>query len=288
MTRVDEMNLYFDVRQTFQELRLARGYTQEDISDETVSRSLISKFESGKSMLSADKLLHAIRHLNMTPNEFVNILTHYRPDRMQELYDTLTQIRFSGPQGINLAMKLIIPETRDKFQRLSNIMIKSVIQHVTGKTYVLDDEKIMVGNYLNGIENWTTFEVNLFFYTCPILDIGDINWFGELLLGQTQYFYSGANKPLFLNTLIRVYDCMLIHQEIDYAEFFRAKIKGFDFVADLNLTIKFQILSHLHDYIRDSTAENLSKASAYLEKVAALGIAPIISYCQDRLDKVSK
>ncbi len=48
------------VREIFKALRKARGYTQTDVSDDVVSKSLISKFENGIAMLAADKLLHII------------------------------------------------------------------------------------------------------------------------------------------------------------------------------------------------------------------------------------
>src|SRR5574337_1033840 len=76
-----------NLQETFRELRKARGYTQSDISDDIISRSLISKFENGATMLTADKLLHIIEKLHMTPNEFKNVLNGYQPDSMQKLYD---------------------------------------------------------------------------------------------------------------------------------------------------------------------------------------------------------
>ena len=182
------------VREIFKALRKASGYTQTDVSDDVVSKSLISKFENGTAMLAADKLLHIISKLNMTPNEFVSVLNHYQPDRMQQLYNTLNQIRFSGLQGIEQSEKLIIEGTTDKFEILSNIMIKSVLQDVTGKQYVSKVERNIVGDYLNGLDNWTEFEIKLLYYACPILDRGDFRWFGEILI----------DRQIFMMVLINV------------------------------------------------------------------------------------
>ncbi|MGO2940498.1 MAG: helix-turn-helix domain-containing protein [Pseudolactococcus laudensis] len=55
-----------NIRETFKELRKARGYTQTNVSDDIVSKSLISKFENGTSMLAADKLFHVISKLKGT------------------------------------------------------------------------------------------------------------------------------------------------------------------------------------------------------------------------------
>ncbi|MGO3299007.1 Rgg family transcriptional regulator [Pseudolactococcus laudensis] len=273
------------IRKTFKGLRKARGYTQADISDEIVSKSLISKFENGTSMLAADKLLHVIAKLNMTPNEFVNVLNDYQPDRMQKLYNTLNQIRFSGLQGVKRSEKLIIEETTDKFEILSNIMIKSVLQDVTEKQYVSLVERNIVGDYLNGLDNWTEFEVKLLYYACPILDRGDFKWFGELLLERTKHFYSGSLKNLFVGTLMNLYDGVLEYQELDDAVFFRDKISQFDFGGDLIAIVNFQMLTDLHDYIENPTKENLIKVENYLDKVDALGgeLKVIIEYSRTRL-----
>ncbi|GHU37126.1 transcriptional regulator [Bacilli bacterium] len=271
------------IRETFKELRKARGYTQTDVSDEIVSKSLISKFENGTSMLAADKLFHVISKLNMTPNEFVNVLNKYQPDRMQQLYNTLNQIRFSGLQGVEQSEKLIIEGTTDKFEILSNIMIKSVLQDVTGKQYVSKAERNIVGDYLNGLDNWTEFEVKLLYYACPILDSGDRRWFGEILIDKSKTFYAAAHQRLFMVTLMGLYDNSLEHEELSDAIFFRDKISQFDFGGDLIAIVNFQMLTDLHDYIENPTKENLIKAENYLDKVEALGVKVIVDYSRARL-----
>jgi Rgg/GadR/MutR family transcriptional activator len=271
-----------DISTTFMELRKKRGYTQTDIGDDVVSKSLISKFEKGNAMLSADKLFHVITKLNMTPNEFVNVLNNYQPDRMQQLYATLNQIRFSGPQGVAKSEQLIIEETEDRFEQLSNVMIKSVLQDVTGKNYVSDDEKLLVGDYLSGVDNWTEFEVKLLYYACPIFDAGDLFWFGELLIDRTKHFYSGGLKNLFLSTMMNLYEGVILYQELEYADFFRRKIKNIEFVGDLAATINFEILKYLHDYTRERTKENLIQAERYLDKVEVLGIKPVVAYYREQ------
>lgn len=272
-----------DIRETFKDLRKARGYTQADVSDEIVSKSLISKFENGTSMLAADKLFHAISKLNMTPNEFVNVLNKYQPDRMQQLYNTLNQIRFAGPKGVEQSEKLIIEGTKDKFEILSNIMIKSVLQDVTGKQYVSEFERNIVASYLNGLDNWTEFEVKLLYYVCPILDRGEFRWFGEILIDRQTDFYGGAHQRLFMATLMNLYDGVLEHQELDDAVFFRDKISQFNFGGDLIAIVNFQMLTDLHDYMVERTKENLIKAENYLDKVEALGVKAIVDYSRVRL-----
>ena len=273
----------FDIQATFKALRKARGYTQADLADGTVSKSLISKFESGNSMISADKMLHLISKLNMTANEFVAALTHYQPDHMQRLYQTLNQLHFSGLQGVDSAEKLIVEKATDKFDILSNIMIKSALQELTGQHYIYECDRYIVGDYLTDIDNWTEFEVKLLYYVCPILDSGDCRWFGEILIERQSYFYHGVHRRLFILTLIRLYQCLLEHETLDYATFFRDKICQLAFDDHLIATVKFQILRDLHDYINKPTKENVIKVERYLNQVEALGIKSIVDDARARL-----
>lgn len=272
-----------NIQEIFRELRKARGYTQADISDDILSRSLISKFENGTSMLSADKLFHAIANLNMTPNEFYNILNTYNPTRMEKLYSTLNQIRFSGLQGVKKAEGFIIEGTEDKFQILSNIMIKSVLQDITGNQYVSKEEEYIVEKYLGGIEDWTEFEVKLLYYVSPILDDDNRRWFGEILLEKTKKIYDGSYKRLCMMALMSLYDSVLDNQNLSDAQFFRNQISKFNFYGDLVAIINFQVLNDFHDYISERTKKNLIKAEKYLDKVEELGVEEIVKYSRNRL-----
>lgn len=273
----------FDIQATFKVLRKVRGYTQADLADGIVSKSLISKFESGASMISADKMLHLISKLNMTANEFVSALNHYQLDHMQRLYCNLNQLHFSGLQGVDSAEKLIVEGATDKFDILSNIMIKSVLQEMTGQQYISDRDRYIAGDYLTDIDNWTEFEVKLLYYACPILDSGDCRWFGEILIERQSHFYHGAHRRLFILTLIRLYQCLLDHGTLEYAAFFRGKICQLAFDDHLIATVKFQILRDLHDYIDAPTKENFIQAERYLDKVEALGVKNMVKYARARL-----
>ena len=285
-------NNYFDeeiiqIYSCFKELRQSRGYTQKDVSDEVVSKDMISKFERGANMLTADKLFHAITNINMTPNEFMSTLNGFKPSKLQKLYDTLNNIRFSYPKSVVSAEELIVNDTKNQFNVLSNIMIKSVIQDVTGKNYVSSDEKTLVGNYLNGIENWTTFELKLLYYVCPILDIGDVKWFGEILLERRFHCFVGENRSLTINVLMNLYDTVLDYQDIEYADFFRKNIETFDISDNLNAIVNFRILKDVHDYIVSRTNENFQNAILYLDSIEKIGLTSIISYCKERLKKLA-
>ncbi|GAB2023820.1 hypothetical protein RyT2_29010 [Pseudolactococcus yaeyamensis] len=136
---------------------------------------------------------------------------------------------------------------------------------------------------MNGLDNWTEFEVKLLYCTSSIMDRGDRRWFGEILINREACFSGFARQRLFMVTLMGLYDSTLEHQELETAAFFKDKVSQFDFGGDLIAIVNFQILSDLHDYMLEKTKENLIKAEDYLDKVEVLGIKAIVDYSRDRL-----
>jgi transcriptional regulator with XRE-family HTH domain len=193
---IDE-KINFDVGAFFKEIRRTRGYTQKDAGGDYISKSQLSRFENGETILTAEKLYYAITQISMTPNEFFNAFNDYKLDRMQELYRTLDNIQLSLKDGIEKSKTLVIKKLKDKFERLSNVMIKSVLQDITGKKYVSEEEYLLVGDYLSAIDYWSEFEMKLLYYTCLILDEGDIRWFWEMITDRAHHFNKGNNQRLF-------------------------------------------------------------------------------------------
>lgn len=66
-----------DLGEQYKELRLGRKVKQKDVANEFLSTSQLSKFESGQSMLSADKMIRAIDGIHMTFAEFGHALNDY-------------------------------------------------------------------------------------------------------------------------------------------------------------------------------------------------------------------
>ena len=126
----------FDLGHFFKEIRRNRGYTLKDAGGDYISKSQLSRFENNGTTLTAEKLYFAITQISMTPNEFFNAFNDYKFDRMQKLYFTLDNIQLSLQEGLEKSEKLIIKHPDSKFEKLSNIMIKSVLQDITGKNYI--------------------------------------------------------------------------------------------------------------------------------------------------------
>ncbi len=239
---IDE-KINFDVGAFFKEIRRTRGYTQKDAGGDYISKSQLSRFENGETILTAEKLYYAITQISMTPNEFFNAFNDYKLDRMQELYRTLDNIQLSLKDGIEKSKTLVIKKLKDKFERLSNVMIKSVLQDITGKKYVSEEEYLLVGDYLSAIDYWSEFEMKLLYYTCLILDEGDIRWFWEMITDRAHHFNKGNNQRLFLATLLNSYETTVLdRQNMENAALFREDLEKFIVKKEPTMLIIFTII----------------------------------------------
>ncbi|MFZ2648364.1 MAG: helix-turn-helix domain-containing protein [Lactococcus chungangensis] len=280
---IDE-KINFDVGAFFKEIRRTRGYTQKDAGGDYISKSQLSRFENGETILTAEKLYYAITQISMTPNEFFNAFNDYKLDRMQELYRTLDNIQLSLKDGIEKSKTLIIKKPKDKFERLSNVMIKSVLQDITGKKYVSREEYLLVGDYLSAIDYWSEFEMKLLYYTCLILDEGDIRWFWEMITDRAHHFNKGNNQRLFLATLLNSYETTVLdRQNMENAALFREDLEKFIVKKEPTMLIIFTIVTYFHDYLLEKTSKNRQKIEEYLTAAELVGAKDMADYYRNRL-----
>ena len=274
----------FDVGIFFKEIRQTRGYTQKDAGGNYISKSQLSRFENGDTILTAEKLYYAITQISMTPNEFFNAFNDYKLDRMQKLYYTLDNIQLSLKEGIEKSEELITKYPDSKFEKLSNIMIKSVLQDITGKRYITKEEYLLVGDYLSAIDYWSEFELKLLYYTCLILDEGDICWFWQLVTDRACHFNKGNNQKLFLATLLNIYELTVLdRQNISNANVFRVSLQNFIVNKEPTILIVFTIVTYFHDYLLEKTSENRKKIENYLNATETIGVKYMADYYRSRL-----
>ena len=270
----------------YRDKRVARGFHQVDILDNTITASTLSRFENGNTQLKAETLFHLIEKIGMTASEYDNARRHYRLNRMDKLYDNLNHIMFLGKESLAESEKFIITSPKDRFEKLSNILIKAVLEDVTGKSYISPVDKQLVGDYLFNIEYWSEFEMRVLYYTRFILDTGDLCDFGELLIKRTQHFYQGEIKRLFLATLSSLYGVLVERQAFREASYFRAFLQEKVTQKELEVFICFNIEKLARDYLLDRTKKNLTQIEDYLNKIETISVTVLVKFYREWLKKL--
>ncbi|KXT72430.1 Positive transcriptional regulator, MutR family [Streptococcus sp. DD10] len=188
----------------YKELRLARGLKQSDIACEGLTASQLSKFELGRSMLSADKLMLAIRGINMTYDEFGHKLNNYQESSHVRLGRKIVAC-FAHQDKVGLEQLLLdMPKEQmaDKYIRLNSIVIKNAIHSLDRNFPLSKEDREFVTDYLYAIDSWTWFELYLFCNTTPFLSDQDLIFLSTSLLEKSESFKNLLQNKIYMRSCL--------------------------------------------------------------------------------------
>lgn len=89
-----------------------------------LSVSQLSKFESGQTMLSADKMLEVIEGINLTFSEFGFALRDYKPTQHQLLMNKISKLSAENDKQSLLKLLDKYKESQLLYDKLNTLVIK--------------------------------------------------------------------------------------------------------------------------------------------------------------------
>lgn len=189
----------------YKQVREERGYTLSDVamSSDYLDKSQLSRFESGESMLSADRFLSAINGLNMTPSEFFALKSN-EPSQYHIFATKIMKcVMKKDEEGLK---SLVKTKARVKMEKIFNILAKAAIFDVSKENLITTSEKKYLQNYLINIPQWTFFEVNIFGMCLEILDEDEVYDLGQDMLASDELSQIIAfNDEVVKKTAINLY-----------------------------------------------------------------------------------
>ena len=78
----------YDFGKVYKDIRESKGLTQEEVCGNVLSRTSLSKFESGKATPKYENMEFLLRQMNMSFEEFDYICHLYRPSQRTEIMQT--------------------------------------------------------------------------------------------------------------------------------------------------------------------------------------------------------
>ncbi|MFP3823261.1 Rgg/GadR/MutR family transcriptional regulator, partial [Streptococcus sp. TATVAM-FAB21] len=150
--------------QAFKELREARHISLANATGGYFSPSMLSKFESGKHDLSAQKLLIALENAHIEINEFLYLTRGFLKSDLVELQEKIYSLEEKLDQGG--LQKLYESEQNKQNNRdtkmLYTIIIKAHMKAFDETTELTSEEETFLYNYLFNTEIWGNHELSLF------------------------------------------------------------------------------------------------------------------------------
>ena len=112
-TNTEEIMRY-DFGNVYKEIRESKGLTQEDVCGSVLSRTSLSKIESGKTTPKYENMEFLLRQVNMSFEEFEYICQLYQPSQRTEIMQTY----------LNMSSILGTSELEKLFQKCQACSIK--------------------------------------------------------------------------------------------------------------------------------------------------------------------
>lgn len=259
----------------YKQVREERGYTLSDVamSSDYLDKSQLSRFESGESMLSADRFLSAINGLNMTPSEFFALKLN-EPSQYHIFATKIMKcVMKKDEEGLK---SLVKTKARVKMEKIFNILAKAAIFDVSKENLITTSEKKYLQNYLINIPQWTFFEVNIFGMCLEILDEDEVYDLGQDMLTSDELSQIIAfNDEVVKKTAINLYFYLISKGWYRRAERIEKKIDELLTEWDMEEKISLHIFKKFLKYKQEKSPKLLEEVQSDIQMLKQLGATGI-------------
>lgn len=274
-----------DLGEFYKELRLARGLKQADVASRNLTASQVSKFELGQSMLSADKLMLAIRGINMTFDEFAHKLNNYEESSHVRLgRQVVDYFAHQDSEGLQqLLDSLDKEEMAQKYIRLNAIVIKNALHSLDHSYNLEEDDRVFLTDYLYAIESWTWFELYLFCNTMPFLENQDLLFLATSLFEKSDEFHELVQNKFYLKGIyLNVISDLLERKLYKHIPIFEQELESIMTPYDVFEKLLLQFLKKIQVYLQ-TNGSNQKEIESYIQSLEVLENPQLIALLKLRL-----
>ena len=151
----------------FKRIRESRGISLADATGGEFSISMLSRFENGKSEMSAEKLRTCLGNIYLGMADFDFFVSEFQPTEFAVLQDKIKE--FSQPFQKKALLKLLAEQEglyregkKQQFYRLNSIWIKSIISFFDEEYTIPKADIEFLVDYLFSTDFWARYELVIF------------------------------------------------------------------------------------------------------------------------------
>ncbi|HEM3696394.1 TPA: Rgg/GadR/MutR family transcriptional regulator [Streptococcus suis] len=265
----------------YRELRRSRLVKQKDVVGGDFTAAQLSRFESGKSMLAADKLITAVEGINMTMEEFTYKYHGYKEAAHIELANLISDLYYRQDRDELEALleSDLLKAEGNLYARLNGIVIKVALAALDGQSDFDDEDREFLSDYLFAIEEWTSFELYLFLNAQMLLnDELIIVLILELKNKSHHYRNLRKNKQYLKEILINSITEMIERGRYVYAEQLLCDLESISEVCDALEHIFINYFRLCLKYLRtDGTETSKKKIETFIASVGVVTNEKLVS-----------
>ncbi|HFI0089485.1 TPA: Rgg/GadR/MutR family transcriptional regulator [Streptococcus suis] len=258
----------------YRELRSSRLVKQKDVVRGDFTAAQLSRFESGKSMLAADKLITAVEGINMTMEEFTYKYHGYKEAPHIELANLISDLYYRQDRdGLETLLESdLLKAEGNLYARLNGIVIKVALAALDGQSDFDDEDREFLSDYLFAIEEWTSFELYLFMNAQMLLNNRMLLYFAHDLCKEEKSFnklrkHQELIKSTLLNTISELFDRGIYSQVSYYLD----KMESMISFKDTFVKIMARYYRLLLDYIENGRSDKEKEIiETYIQSIQEL------------------
>lgn len=215
----------------FKELRESRKISLRKATGGGFSASLLSRFENGKSEISAQKLFVALENIHANVEELLFLARGFHQDAYSEFRNRIFEA--IDPQDLTSLRTLYqreyqqLPFSKDRQQHILNaILIKSYMKTIDETVTLTSEEERVLHDYLFSVEIWGYYEL-LFFSSCsPLLSVQLFTKYTREMLRKSDFLQGvGKNRNMMHTFLLNAFMACIEVDDFTNALYFKKQIE---------------------------------------------------------------
>lgn len=215
----------------FKELRESRNISLRKATGGGFSASLLSRFENGKSEISAQKLFVALENIHANVEELLFLARGFHQDAYSEFRNRIFEA--IDPQDLTSLRTLYhreyqqLPFSKDRQQHILNaILIKSYMKAIDETVTLTSEEERVLHGYLFSVEIWGQYEL-LFFSSCsPLLSVQLLTKYTREMLRKSDFLQGvGKNLNIMHTLLLNAFMSCIEVDDLTNALYFKKQIE---------------------------------------------------------------
>jgi Rgg/GadR/MutR family transcriptional activator len=212
------------IGQTFRNLRISKNISTKEVTSKNFSQAQLSKFETGVSSITTEKLFDGLLAINVSWEEFSRAYYTNAGDSESLFPSMLNEAYHSGNTPL---LKHMLEETNEAIEkfpekkkfRLNLLAIHAIINILDSTHEVPENEIKFLFNYLTTIEIYTSYEYWIFAYCTNLLDTNEIIKIVNNIVSSNQANSSHIDFPSLRQkkyaSILNSIDAFLERNELD-------------------------------------------------------------------------
>lgn len=265
----------------FRRLREQREYPLSSFFLLGISKSALSKFERGESMMSFDKVVAALQYMGVSLEDFEQFINDYNLGEIDYLIDKIQSETFR--QNSDKLLKLA--------QKANQLNFSYIALAAKSSSSELSFEEVeQITQYFYSIKHWSYKELSIFYFTMKDMATKDILYILNVFLGKGhELFQSTKARSYFVHSCCQAIALFSDRGYHNFAKYVLDKIDSHELVNTMFLRNTRNLVRGYWIYCFENKVEGNKMMLRALEILDSIGVQDVADYYHSKYDKfVSK